>query len=76
MQVLAHGTRDAQRLAAMAVANLAATERTRQILKVSDRFVLLSFSSGAVHQDKGAETLLRNCAQMNSSDQILKQVRE
>jgi len=55
--VLAHGTRDAQRLAAMAVANLAATERTRQILK-----------------DKGAETLLRNCAQMNSSDQILKQV--
>ena len=57
LAVVSHGSRDAQRYAVMAISNLAATDRTREMLK-----------------EKGAETILRKCAQANSSDQMLTSV--
>jgi len=58
LAVAAHGSRDAQRYAVMAISNLAASDRTREMLK-----------------ERGAEAILRKCAQANSSDNMLTSVR-
>ena len=57
LAVVSHGSRDAQRYAVMAISNMAATDRTREMLK-----------------EKGAEAILRKCAQANSGDQMLTSV--
>jgi len=52
--VLEKGTPGAQRYAVMAVSNMAASDRTRDLLKT-----------------KGADNLLRKCAQANSGDRMM-----